>query len=473
MRVVLEPLIDAGKNGMEVVGGDGSVRMVHPILACYVADYPEQCLVTCAKYGTCPKCQALEDDLGERWPKERRTQRDTLHKISVANAESTFLSNFQQLCKEHHISGGVHRPFWRGFPFCDIHLAITSDVLHQLYQGVVKHLTTWCSSLMDDSELDTRVKTLPPCFGVRHFSGGWSNLSQISGKERKDMARILLGCMVGKVPSQVISAYRALLDFLYLAQYPTHDDDSLQYMEDALNLFHRKKSILTNPELDIRNHLNIPKFHSMVHYVECIRNFGTTDNYNTEMFERFHIDMAKEGWRASNFRNEVPQMTKWLTRQEKVTMFESYLQHYRNVDDIEAEDLTSLPTRVGIGLTISQRPNAPSQTISNIQITHHCPSFSHHLRHFLNSLMPPGQSIPRTQLAQAHLPFDSLDVWHSCKFSLDVLGNDVDGQEGRDAVKAKPERTGGTRGGRFDVVAVANTAEAQSTGLKGNIEFLV
>jgi hypothetical protein len=48
----------------------------------------------------------------------------------------------------------------------------------------------------------------------------------------------------------------------------------------------------------------------MQHYAECIRNFGTTDNYNTEMFEQsFHINYAKEAWRATNFRDELPQMT--------------------------------------------------------------------------------------------------------------------------------------------------------------------
>ncbi|EGO30199.1 hypothetical protein SERLADRAFT_344456, partial [Serpula lacrymans var. lacrymans S7.9] len=89
-------------------------------------------------------------------------------------------------------------PFWLNFPHCDIHLSISPDILHQLYQGVFKHMD-WCKDLMDLKELDQCISSLPACYGVHHFKNGISALGQIGGKERKDMAHILIGCLIGKI----------------------------------------------------------------------------------------------------------------------------------------------------------------------------------------------------------------------------------------------------------------------------------
>jgi len=128
MRVVLEPLISAETEGIDMVGSNGDVRKVFPILCSYIADYPEQCLVTCTKYGTCPKCQAKAKDLQEPTPGERRTPSWTKSIILEAKRKMSESNNnvkvFHNHCMDHEVSGSVYEPFWAKFPLCNIHQAI-------------------------------------------------------------------------------------------------------------------------------------------------------------------------------------------------------------------------------------------------------------------------------------------------------------------------------------------------------------
>ncbi|KAF8958088.1 hypothetical protein BDZ97DRAFT_1906594 [Flammula alnicola] len=126
MRIVLEPLINAGNNGIEMTSSDGAVRHVFPILTCYVADYPEQCLVTCAKYGTCVKCKASAKELENPKPPESRTQSWTESIIEEGKQQANGNPRaFHTYCMSHDVAGSIYQPFWKGFPLCDIHRSIT------------------------------------------------------------------------------------------------------------------------------------------------------------------------------------------------------------------------------------------------------------------------------------------------------------------------------------------------------------
>lgn len=478
VRAILEPLIKAGQEGIEVTSGDGTVRRVHPVLAAYVADYPEQCLVTCAKSGTCPKCQVPEAELESNKPGLPRTKLWTLDVMRRARQKANGKSDsnaFTKACHDLNVSGYTIRPFWRDLPYTDIHSCITPDVLHQLYQGVFKHIIEWCSVLVDERELDRRIRCLPPSYGVRHFKNGISALSQVSGTERKHMARILLACLVGKIPNKVMIAFRAILDFIYLAQYTAHDNDTLEYMEKALKTYHKNKAVLV--ELGIREHLNIPKFHSLLHYVDSIKELGATDNYNTEAFERLHIDFAKAGWRASNHRDARPQMVRWLVRREKMAVLDSSIrrwlvstEHEQDIgqDDEQDPTLERIPTsRQNCRIKLTKHPSVPMQPLPIIVDKHHSPGLPESLAQYVYRLKN-GRPLSPSQLQDAltNMPVNRLNVFHGFKFAPASLSDD---NEETDAVKATPAK--GQQAARFDTVVVLQGDDAEATGLQGESQL--
>jgi Plavaka transposase len=455
MRIVLEPLLDAGRNGIEMTSSDGAVRHVHPILTCYVADYPEQCLVTCSKYGTCPKCRASSKNLEDPLLTEKRTQQWT--ETIIKEGKNQANGNPQKLhtyCMSFDIAGTVYRPFWEGFPLCDINSSITPDVLHQLYQGVFKHLVGWCQNILTPQELDRCLRALPPASGLRQFKNGIFSLSQISGTERKNMAKILLGCLVVHMPLKGISAVTALLDFIYTVQYSTHDSITLGYVQDALDRFHKNRDYFIATL--VREDFNIPKFHSLLHYIESIENFGTTDNYNTEMFERLHIDFAKHGWRASNQRDEFPQMIRWLSRQEKIMSFETH-------QKVNQSEITSQgsPKKKKSLISIAKYPNFPNRQLSLIEDRHKAPDFTYYLKVFLMTFTT--KKIQHRRLNESDLPFKQVDVYNMFRFHPEGI---QDTDEENDLVKALP-LSAQNPDGHFDTVVAIVGNEAESTGLAG------
>ena len=64
MGRIIEPLCNAGINGIVMKDGNGFQHRVHPILAVFIGDYPEQVLVTGSKTGKCPKCNIDPEKLG-------------------------------------------------------------------------------------------------------------------------------------------------------------------------------------------------------------------------------------------------------------------------------------------------------------------------------------------------------------------------------------------------------------------------
>ncbi|KAJ6528697.1 hypothetical protein B0H10DRAFT_2248646 [Mycena sp. CBHHK59/15] len=136
---------------------------------------------------------------------------------------------------------------FEGLPYANIFRSISSDVLHQLYQGIVKHLISWLKACCGEDEIDARCRRLPPNHNIRLFMSGISNLSRVTGKEHDQISHFLLGIIIdihlpdNLSPNRLLAAVRGILDFVYQAQYPMHTSETLLRAADLVEITEIRK----------------------------------------------------------------------------------------------------------------------------------------------------------------------------------------------------------------------------------------
>ncbi|KAG1861617.1 hypothetical protein F4604DRAFT_1882423 [Suillus subluteus] len=428
-------------NGIELISGDGVVCLRFPVLTAYVADYPEQALVTCTRYTqTCPKCFVTRDELGDH-------QRQSVRTIRHASQQSTRV-RAEVVVRDYGLNL-ILDPFWIGLLHCNIHDTITPDILHQIYQGLVKHLCGWIQTLVSDAELDARFKCMPRVHSVCLFSHGISGLTQVSGPEHREICKQLLGCIVDApgAPAGVIRA--------------TH----------ALDGFHANKDVFINLSAHNSEDFNFTKLHLLEHYADSIRRFGTTDNYNTEATEWLHIDYTKDVYRATNKKEILQQMTRWLEQHESMAAFDLVLQ-WRCGEIPKPRAHWRRPLSPGVYL--ANNPSAHAVSFHILENRFGATYFKDALGEFIvNQLWPTSQCRRATCNLNADVlrDLEAVDVWYHIKFAVPNLQVDTKSAALHTA-HAEPKRLKssgtGELGARFDTVLINESGcESKETGIDG------
>jgi Plavaka transposase len=470
MEKVLNPIRSCGETGLVIMCGDGTWRRCHPIFATFVGDYPEQTLVSCTYSGRCPKCSVPHDQLGEYNFFPRRSYAVAIDTYFLADED---VQGFHPACRAAGLKP-VYHPFWQFLPLTDIFLAITPDILHQLLQGVIKHLVAWLThpDLFGVTNVNARCWSLPPNHHITLFMKGLP-FSRVTGKEHKDICRILIGLITdlpilgGHSPVRVVRAVRAILDFVYLAQYPSHTTDTLNLLEHSLTQFHDNKD--TFIALGVRENFLIPKIHSMLHYKSSITLFGTTDNYNTEQSERLHIDMAKNAYRASNRKDEYPQMTAWLERREKMHTHAAFIRWRQHNDRAPTRDLVPMaPPKAQLRHhKMTKHPTLKAVSFETLAEQYGASEFQDALADYIARINHPGASAAtlRARASDTLIPFRTVPVFHRIKFTSASNISEI-----VDSVVIRPEQID-TRGRivppRFDTVLVRGTHQDVMHGNNG------
>ena len=195
MRSLLAPLKATGLTGIEMTCADSWIRHVYPILAAYVADFPEQCLVACCMESRCPRCLIEPNKRGSPiWSilRDHNATVETLKQQATGLAPKKFETEGLRPVD----------PFWKDLPYTNIFLCFTPDIHHQLHKGVFKdHLVNWTMKSMSGGagELDHRFQSMLKHQTLRHFKKGISTITQWTGNEYKNMEKVFMGVIAGVV----------------------------------------------------------------------------------------------------------------------------------------------------------------------------------------------------------------------------------------------------------------------------------
>jgi hypothetical protein len=334
LRVMIEPLFQPAREGILLPGPDTLLRNCFPILSVYIADYPEQVLLTLIKYGSCPKCKVpsniIANDLSIYPPHSQHSNNVLRQTLSA-----------QDLWAQHQLINII--PFTTSWPYSDIHVAISPDILHQIFKGVFKHVMTWVGDHIRvkykmtikaaQAELDRRFQQMLPWPGLKPFNKGISAVKTWQGHEQRDMMRVYLGVINGLVDDEIMWAVRFLIQFIMVAEYKSHSDATLRYMEKYLKGFYDRKSLLVPDKEDWK----IPKLHAITHYITEIRSKGATDGYTSNHTERAHKLECKIPYSQTNKHDPDRQMVKHIDRLGKLIHKARYLDYLAKQEHVVEE----------------------------------------------------------------------------------------------------------------------------------------
>lgn len=114
----------------------------------------------------------------------------------------------------------------------------------------------------------------------------------------------------------MVRCLAAFLDFCYLVRRNSICEDTLNRVREALDRFHHYRDIFTHT--GVREHLSLPRQHSLCHYIRSIRLFGSPNGLCSSITESKHIPAVKKPWRRSNRYHALKQMLCTNRRTDKM-----------------------------------------------------------------------------------------------------------------------------------------------------------
>ncbi|KIK12915.1 hypothetical protein PISMIDRAFT_18373 [Pisolithus microcarpus 441] len=329
LDIILQPLKIAAQVGRMMSDPVGGLCHCFTLLAAYIINTPEACMLACIHGKTSPVTMASHKHFGDAFQHERRTGAKTLSQLSHIQCDPNDVERYYTLCKQFRLSG-VAKPFWRNWPLSDPANFLPLEPLHHWYQKFWDHDVQWCKNALGAQELDFRYSVLHPIVGMCHFNHGIMTLKQVTGWAQRDMQRYMIAAIGGAASQDVVIAVCALMDFRYLAQAPRITSIVQENISAALLEFHNHKDAITSKGLQrgmesgaALDHWLIPKLELMQSVAPSISELGVPVQWSADTMEHAHTEVVKEPASTTNNQNYDVQICHYLDCVERCWLFET------------------------------------------------------------------------------------------------------------------------------------------------------
>jgi hypothetical protein len=292
---------------------------------------------------------------------DRKEETEYLHSLGVRLTEGVFWS-----LKSARLANGA-----------------APEILHTVYLGVLQHLMKWIMSFLKEHKrmerFDDIWAAVPSYPGLLKFNKTYGAVSQWTGKEMRALGRFLLPVFSATLLNptttekptfgKAIACVKGIIYFHLMAQYRSHTDATLKYMEDYLDDFHQNKEVFSqyragkvakrtaetlrkelgkaleakrtsgeewkelsnvqkrrvvNEEkiwiksrvkscLEEHSDFNFIKLHLLAHFSDYVKELGHLSNVSAELSESMHCEL-KESFRRSNKNNASSQILLNISR---------------------------------------------------------------------------------------------------------------------------------------------------------------
>ena len=119
------------------------------------------------------------------------------------------------------------------------------------------------------------------------------------------------------VPPPIIKCLGSFLDFCYLVRRSEIGESDLIAIETVLKKFHTARDFFRTAGIRMKG-FNLPRQHSMMHYIRLIQEFGAPNGLCSSITESRHIMAVKRPWRRSNHYEPLGQILLTNQRLDKL-----------------------------------------------------------------------------------------------------------------------------------------------------------